>query len=138
MDYFNKINPFSELLPHSHFNTPFLLEKLLFKMSKKWIAGYNIDDALSYGLTANKRGLKCIINYLGEDFKNPEIVKNTVMEYSKLINKMSSKNVLGSVSIKPTQIGLAIDFTYCLNNLLEIISVAKKKSYFYLDRYGIF
>ncbi|HET8857495.1 MAG TPA: proline dehydrogenase family protein [Nitrososphaeraceae archaeon] len=130
MDYFNKINPFSELLPHSHFNTPFLLEKLLFKMSKKWIAGYNIDDALSYGLTANKRGLKCIINYLGEDFKNPEIVKNTVREYSKLINKMSSKNVLGSVSIKPTQIGLSIDFTYCLNNLLEIISVAKKNHIF--------
>ena len=125
MDYFNKKNPFSELLPHSHFNTPFLLEKLLFKMSKKWIAGYNIDDALSYGLTANKRGLKCIINYLGEDFKNPEIVKNTVREYSNLINKMSSKTVLGSVSIKPTQIGLSIDFTYCLNNLLEIISIAK-------------
>jgi proline dehydrogenase len=130
MDYFNKINLFSEFLLHSHSNTPFLLEKLLFKLSKKWIAGYNIDDALSYAINANERGLKCIINYLGEDLKKPEIVKNTVIEYSKLINTMRSKNVLGSVSIKPTQIGLSIDFNYCLNNLLEIISIAKKNNIF--------
>jgi proline dehydrogenase len=130
MDYFNKINTFSELLLHSHYNTPFLLEKLLFKLSKKWIAGYNIDDATSYALNANKRGLKCIINYLGEDLKKPEIVKNTVIEYLKLINTMRSKNILGSVSIKPTQIGLSIDFNYCLNNLLEIISIAKKNDIF--------
>ena len=130
MDYFNKLHsPFSEL-PHSHYNTPFLLEKLLFKLSKKWIAGYNIDDALSCGLNANERGLKCIINYLGEDFKIPEIVKNTVIEYTKLINKMRSKNVQGSVSIKPTQIGLSIDYNFCLNHLLEIISVAKKNQIF--------
>ena len=83
MDYFNKINPFSELLPHSHYNTPFLLEKLLFKMSKKWIAGYNIDDALNCGLTANKRGLKCIINFLGEDFKNPEKYSNRIFKTNK-------------------------------------------------------
>ena len=130
MDYFNKINLFSEFLLHSHSNTPFLLEKLLFKLSKKWIAGYNIDDALSYAINANERGLKCIINYLGEDLKKPEIVKNTVIEYSKLINTMRSKNVLGSVSIKPTQIGLSIDFNYCLNILLEIISIAKKNNIF--------
>ena len=130
MDYFNKLNLFSEFLLHSHSNTPFLLEKLLFKLSKKWIAGYNIDDALSYAINANERGLKCIINYLGEDLKKPEIVKNTVIEYSKLINTMRSKKVLGSVSIKPTQIGLSIDFNYCLNNLLEIISIAKKNNIF--------
>ena len=129
MDYFNKENPFSNL-PHSHHTTPFLLEKILFKLSKKWIAGYNIDDALSYAVNANKRGLRCIINYLGEDLKKPEIVKNTVIEYSKLINTMRSKNVLGSVSIKPTQIGLSIDFNYCLNNLIEIISIAKKNNIF--------
>ena len=129
MDYINKENPFPNLL-HSHHTTPFLLEKLLFKLSKKWIAGYTIDDALSYALNANERGLKCIINYLGENFKNPEIVKNTVLEYKNLINKMRFKNIQGSVSIKPTQIGLSIDSNFCLNHLLEIISIAKKNHVF--------
>ena len=129
MDYFNKENPFSNL-PHSHHTTPFLLEKLLFKLSKKWIAGYTIDDVLSCSLKANERGLKCIINYLGENFKNPEIVKNTVLEYKNLINKMRIRNIQGSVSIKPTQIGLSIDINFCLNHLLEIISVANKNRIF--------
>lgn len=129
MDYFNKEN-LSSNLPHSYHYTPFLLEKLLFKLSQKWIAGYNIEDALSCALKTNERGLKCIINYLGENFKNPEIVKNTVIEYKNLINKMRFKNIQGSVSIKPTQIGLSIDINFCLNHLLEIISIAKKNHIF--------
>jgi len=129
MDYFNKENPFSNV-PHSHHATPFLLEKLLFKLSKKWISGYNINDVLNCALKANERGLKCIINYLGENFKNPDIVKNTVIEYKNLINKMRLKKIQGSVSIKPTQIGLSIDMNFCLNYLLEIISIAKKNQIF--------
>lgn len=129
MDYLKKQNSIFNL-PFSYSTSPFLLEKFLFKLSKKWIAGYDIEEALNCAINANQRGFKSIINYLGEDLKNPEIVKNTVTEYKKLINKMKSKKIKGSISIKPTQIGLSIDVNYCLNNLLEIISIAKKNHIF--------
>ena len=129
MDYLKKQNSIFNL-PFSYSTSPFLLEKFLFKLSKKWIAGYNIEEALNCAINANQKGFKSIINYLGEDLKNPEIVKNTVTEYKKLINKMKSKKIKGSISIKPTQIGLSIDVNYCLNNLLEIISIAKKNHIF--------
>lgn len=129
MDYLKKHNSIFNL-PFSYSTSPFLLEKFLFKLSKKWIAGYDIEEALNCAINANLRGFKCIINYLGEDLKNPEIVKNTVTEYKKLINKMKNKKINGSISIKPTQIGLSIDVNYCLNNLLEIISIAKKNHIF--------
>lgn len=129
MDYLKKQNSIFNL-PFSYSTSPFLLEKFLFKLSKKWIAGYDIEEALNCAINANQKGFKSIINYLGEDLKNPEIVKNTVTEYKKLINKMKSKKIKGSISIKPTQIGLSIDVNYCLNNLLEIISIAKKNHIF--------
>lgn len=129
MDYLKKHNSIFNL-PFSYSTSPFLLEKFLFKLSKKWIAGYDIEEALNCAINTNLRGFKCIINYLGEDLKNPEIVKNTVTEYKKLINKMKNKTINGSISIKPTQIGLSIDVNYCLNNLLEIISIAKKNHIF--------
>jgi proline dehydrogenase len=129
MDYLKKQNSIFNL-PFSYSTSPFLLEKFLFKLSKKWIAGYDIEEALNCAINANQRGFKSIINYLGEDLKNPEIVKNTITEYKKLINKMKSKKIKGSISIKPTQIGLSIDVNYCLNNLLEIISIAKKNHIF--------
>ena len=129
MDYLKKQTSIFNL-PFSYSTSPFLLEKFLFKLSKKWIAGYDIEEALNCAINANQKGFKSIINYLGEDLKNPEIVKNTVTEYKKLINKMKSKKIKGSISIKPTQIGLSIDVNYCLNNLLEIISIAKKNHIF--------
>src|SRR5262245_2264215 len=117
-------------LPQSLHSNSFLFEKLLFKLSKKWIAGYNIDDALNYALNANERGIRSIINYLGENFKNEQYVKNTVIEYKNLIDKMKIANIQGSISIKPTQIGLSIDTNFCSNQLKEIISSAKKNQIF--------
>ena len=123
-------DPFFNKYPHSYQREPFLLEKLLFTLSKKWIAGYDIDAALKYALDANKRGLKCIINYLGEDLKNVEMVKNTVLEYKNLIKNMKVCGIEGSISIKPTQIGLSLDMNFCLGQLLEITSIAKKNNIF--------
>ena len=117
-------------LSQSHNSNSFLFEKLLFKLSKKWIAGYNIDDALNYALNANERGIKSIINYLGEDFKNENYVKKTVIEYKNLIDRIRMANIQGSLSIKLTQIGLSIDTNFCSNQLMEIISCAKKNQIF--------
>ena len=117
-------------LSQSHSSNSFLFEKLLFKLSKKWIAGYNIDDALNYALNANERGIKSIINYLGEDFKNENYVKKTVIEYKNLIDRIRMANIQGSLSIKLTQIGLSIDTNFCSNQLMEIISCAKKNQIF--------
>jgi len=130
MNFFIDDDHFSNKFPHSYHKEPFLLEKLLFTLSKKWIAGYNIDTALDYALGANKRGLKCIINYLGEDLKNAEMVKNTVIEYKNLIKKMKVCGIEGSISIKPTQIGLSLDMNFCLDQLLELTSIAKKNNIF--------
>ena len=130
MSFFFKDNYFYNKLSYSYHNEPFLLEKLLFRLAKNWIAGYSIDDALNYALDSNARGLKCIINYLGEDLKNAEMVKKTVIEYQNLINKMKVRGIEGSISIKPTQVGLSLDLNFCLNQLLEITSIAKKNNIF--------
>ena len=83
--------------PYSYNKEPLLLEKLLFRLSKKWIAGYNIEDVLNYAMNANERGLKCIINYLGEDLKNKDIVKKTVIEYKNLVKKIKERGIQGSI-----------------------------------------
>ena len=129
---------FSNKYPHSYHREPFLLEKLLFTLSKKWIAGYNIDAALNYALGANKRGLKCIINYLGEDLKNVEMVKNTVIEYKNLIKKMKVYGIKDSISIKPTQIGLSLDIEFLSRPITRNNFDCKKEQYFFMDRHGIF
>ncbi len=130
MNYFSNDDHFSNKFPQSYQKEPFLLEKLLFRLAKKWIAGYNIDDALSYALNANEKGFSCIINYLGEDLKNQDTIKKTVYEYKNLVKKMKELDIKGSISIKPTQLGLSLDKNFCLENLLEINFIAKKNNIF--------
>lgn len=130
MNFFTHDDNFYNKFPYSYHKEPFLLEKLLFRLSKKWIAGYSMDDAINYALDAKERGLNTIINYLGEDLKNKEIVKQTIIEYKNLVKKMKERGIAGSISIKPTQIGLSLNMDYCLGQLLEIISIAKKNSIF--------
>lgn len=130
MNFFINDDTFHNNFPHSYNKEPLLLEKLLFRLSKKWIAGYNMEDVLNYALNANERGLKCIINYLGEDLKNKDIVNKTVIEYKNLVKKMKERGIEGSISIKPTQIGLSLNMNFCLDQLLEITSIAKKNNIF--------
>ena len=127
MNFFFKDNYFYNKFSYSYHNEPFLIEKLLFRLSKKWIAGYSIDDALNYALNANERGLKCIINYLGEDLKNAEMVKKTVIEYKNLINKMKVRGIEGSISIKPSQIGLSLDVEFLSQSIIGNNLNCKKK-----------
>jgi proline dehydrogenase len=43
---------------------------------------------------------------------------------------MKESGMEGSISIKPTQIGLSLDMNFCLDNLLEITFIAKKNNIF--------
>ena len=43
---------------------------------------------------------------------------------------MIESGIEGSISIKPTQIGLSVNMTFCLDHLLEITSIAKKNNIF--------
>ncbi|WP_010191236.1 hypothetical protein [Candidatus Nitrosarchaeum limnium] len=46
-----------------------LMEKILFRFAKQWIAGDTIDDALKSAKDAYKDGRHAIINKLGEYLK---------------------------------------------------------------------
>src|SRR4051812_24685873 len=101
------------------------MERLLFRVAKKWVAGYGADEAMAAALDSNSRGMSAILNFLGEDTTEAEAVDRTVKEYISLIDLMSEIKVRGCVSVKPTQLGLAINYDTCLRNFKELAAKAK-------------
>jgi proline dehydrogenase len=110
---------------HSHNYDAGLMERLLFRVAKKWVAGYGADEAMAAALDSNSRGMSAILNFLGEDTTEAEAVDRTVKEYISLIDLMSEIKVRGCVSVKPTQLGLAINYDTCLRNFKELAAKAK-------------
>ena len=117
-------------ISHSPEYDPILLERMLFKISKRWIAGYSNTDAIAEARKSNQNGMSAIINYLGEANIERSQIDNSVSEYFTLLDLLKAKNVSGSISVKPTQIGLSVGYDICLENFTKISEKAKQSGHF--------
>ncbi|MDR4510837.1 MAG: proline dehydrogenase family protein [Nitrososphaeraceae archaeon] len=126
----NSKNYSYENIPFSHNFNHTLVDRFLFPLSKKWIAGFNRDQALKYVKQTNQRGIGCILNYLGEDLTEKGKIIDTIHEYENLLGQINIMCLKGCISIKPSQIGLSLNYDFCLNNLERIVKYAKKKGIF--------
>ena len=102
-----------------------LMEKVLFKIAKQWIAGNTVDDALTSSKYAYQMGRHAIINKLGEYHTSKKQINFTISEYQKIVNSFRKWKIRGAISVKPTQIGLSISQKECYRNLEKIISYAR-------------
>ena len=109
---------------------PALLEKMLFKVSKRWIAGHSNVDAISEARKSNNHGMSAILNYLGEGYTEKSQVDRSVLEYFTLLDLLKTNDIMGSISVKPTQIGLCIGYDLCFENYGKISQKAKETGHF--------
>ncbi|MGJ7910032.1 proline dehydrogenase family protein [Neobacillus sp. LXY-1] len=94
------------------------------------VAGTNIDEAIKSIKELNSHGISCTVDNLGEFvFKEEEALaaKENIL---KVIDAIHSNNADAHISLKPTQLGLDIDYTFCYNNLKEIVHEASKYNMF--------
>lgn len=119
-----------ETAAHSHSYDAGLMERLLFRVAKKWVAGYGAEKAIGAALDSNSRGMSAILNFLGEETVDEKAVEQTASEYMKLMDLMHGQKVRGCVSAKPTQLGLAIGYDLCLQNFRRLASRARELGQF--------
>lgn len=119
-----------ETAAHSHNYDSSLMERLLFRVAKKWVAGYDTKEAITAALDSNSRSMSAILNFLGEETVDADAVKKTVAEYLSLMELIHKRNVRGCISVKPTQLGLAIGYDLCLQNFKRLASKAKELGQF--------
>ncbi|MDQ3840496.1 MAG: proline dehydrogenase family protein [Thermoproteota archaeon] len=106
------------------------LQRLLYKIARRWVSGNTYKSALSTAKDCNSIGLSAILNFLGEDATNTTTIEETVQEYLMLLSVLESNKINGCISIKPTQIGLRIGYNECLYNFRQIARRTKS-----LDRF---
>jgi proline dehydrogenase len=80
----------------------------MYGAAKRWIAGKDMETALAKAKEANAKGLGTILNYLGEDVKDPRVAESHHQEYVKLQRAIEAAGIDGCVSVKLTQFGLGI------------------------------
>jgi proline dehydrogenase len=80
-------------------------QSLVYRFAKRWIAGKELEEALKAAQETNEKGMRSILNYLGEDVSDPAVVERNYQEYLKIQNITSERGMKACISLKPTQFG---------------------------------
>jgi proline dehydrogenase len=104
---------------------PGIAERLLYKVARRWIAGYSLEDAIKVAHDANNRKLRAILNRLGEHTPDEKLIQGYTEEYLKLLDRIREEKIEGTISVKPSQIGLAASPALYNSNLHRILEKAE-------------
>src|SRR5207244_10887645 len=104
-----------------------ITERLFYRIAKRWIAGYTLQDAMDAARNANERKIHAILNRLGEHTPDQKLIQQYVDEYLKLLETIESENLQATISVKHSQIGLAAEISLYKDHLLKIIARAAEE-----------
>jgi proline dehydrogenase len=99
-----------------------------FEISKKaaslFVSGDTMMDAIRAAGEANELGIMATIDQLGESVDSEELARKATDVYIQVLQLTADTGVDSNISVKLTQLGLAIDYDLCLRNLERIVQKA--------------
>jgi proline dehydrogenase len=90
----------------------------------RFVAGDSVDDAIRAIRELNSAGIGGILDLLGEGVSRPEEVQAAADDYLLAIKRIEAEAVDTTVSVKPTQLGLAFDKGGCIDHLRRLAAEA--------------
>jgi proline dehydrogenase len=102
-----------------------ITERLFYRIAKRWIAGYTMEDAVRSAHEANGRNILVILNRLGEHTPDRKLIAGYSLEYLKLMDSIQTEKIRGTISVKPSQLGLALEAPLFKNLLSKILEKAE-------------
>ncbi|NQU48707.1 MAG: proline dehydrogenase family protein [Planctomycetes bacterium] len=100
------------------------------RLSTRYIAGEQMDQALTVGKNLQQAGYRVTYDILGEAVDHREGVTAAAEEYHRLLEALVEQNLELNISLKPTQMGLNISEGFCFETIAKIAEKAKKQGAF--------
>jgi proline dehydrogenase len=79
------------------------------RLSSRFVAGTEVEDALRVTQTVNRAGLSVSVDNLGENVTNAEEARGSAQLYHQMLDEISSRQFNANVSLKLTHMGLDVD-----------------------------
>jgi len=103
-------------------------------LARRFVAGETAADAVAAARRMNQRGIRGILDFLGEHVTSVEEARTAVEEYIRLLDTISAAGVGASISLKASQMGVLVSSDLCLDNLSRVAQhAAQSKNTVWLD-----
>jgi proline dehydrogenase len=96
------------------------------RLASRFIAGEKIEDALRVCRKLNKAGFKVTLDCLGESVHEAKAAEAACQTYFQVLDRLAEEKLDSHVSVKLTQLGLAIDEGLARRNLARIAELAAR------------
>lgn len=103
---------------------------VVYIFAKKYIAGEELSDAVKAVKELNVKGIMATMDVLGEAIKSKDEAVQSKRECLEVLNIIKKEKLNANLSVKPTQLGLDIDFDFGLFQTEEIVKTAKEMNSF--------
>lgn len=106
--------------------------RLPFFLAKRFVAAETVNRTLPVAAGLTKQGLHVTLDLLGEYISDPKLATEAKDSYIELVRSLheTRHEIDQNISIKLSMLGQKIDESFCLDNLHELLSVAKETGTF--------
>ena len=109
---------------------PHLPEQLVWVISRKYIAGKKVEDAMEVVRELNEKQISATVDVLGESISEKEKASKYLQQYLDTIKLAAKLKLNTTFSLKPTMFGLQWEFQFCVESVRKIVSLAADNKYF--------
>ncbi len=104
--------------------------KFAWRAASRFVAGSTIQEAILVVKELNAKGINVSLDHLGESTTTPEEANQATNDILELLDQIERAGVRANVSVKLTQVGLALDEKLCSRNLERILTRAAQSGNF--------
>lgn len=94
------------------------------------VAGTNVEETIQSIRELNAHGISCTVDSLGEFVREKEEAIGAKDQILSVIEAIHENGVDAHISLKPSHVGLDVEYAFCLENLREIVITAKSYDIF--------
>ena len=109
---------------------PAVPKRLVRKLSSRYIAGPSLDDARRVVAELNAAGKSATVDVLGEEVAQASEAEAIAAEYVAALDLFERDDLDANVSVKPTGLGLKLDYELCKRNVEAVIAAAEPTNRF--------
>ncbi len=107
-----------------------LPKPVVYVFAKRYIAGVKMEDAVRAVKELSAKGIIATMDVLGEAVSTKKESEDAKKECLDVLDTIEKNKLNANLSLKPTQLGLAIDEQFCYEQVVEILERAKSYNNF--------
>src|SRR5215216_1314569 len=103
---------------------------IAWRVASRFVAGVTVEDAMHAIRELNENCINATLDQLGEHTSTVEEADHATDDIIRVLDEIDKAGVRANVSIKLTQIGMALDEEICRQNLVRILEQGRKHGNF--------